>query len=346
MNGTIQLTQPDDFHVHLRDGASLQLTVRHTAQQFARAIIMPNLDPPITSTAAAAAYRDRILAAVPAHLSFQPLMTLYLTDQLAATEIDRAVSSGIVHGVKLYPAGATTNSARGVTDLTLCYPALEQMQRLGLPLLIHGEVTHNDVDIFDREAVFIESVLDPLRQRFPELKMVLEHISTQQGVDFVNTANGPTAGTLTAHHLLLNRNDLLAGGVRPHHYCLPVLKAEHHRRALLAAATTGNPKFFAGTDSAPHSRTEKHSACGCAGIYSAPAAVELYATAFEQAGALPALENFLSRHGANFYGLPQNTRTVTLQREPFELATHYDYLSDQIIPLYAGQRLNWRLSID
>jgi dihydroorotase len=339
----LTLTRPDDWHLHVRDGAALACVVPHTARQFGRAIIMPNLKPPVTTTAQALAYRERILAAVPAGIDFTPLMTLYLTDNTPAEEIHRAKDSGLVHAVKLYPAGATTHSDAGVTDLRKPAAALEAMAEAGLPLLVHGEVTDAEVDVFDREAVFIERHLAPLVERLPGLKVVLEHITTRQGIEFVQAAPDTVAGTLTAHHLLLNRNAMFSGGLRPHHYCLPVLKRETHREALVAAAISGSPKFFLGTDSAPHPRNAKESACGCAGMYSAHAAIELYAEAFEAAGALDRLEAFASHFGPDFYGLPRNRARITLRREDWQVPDAYPLGSESLVPLYAGQTLHWRL---
>jgi dihydroorotase len=339
----ISLTRPDDWHLHVRDGAALAYVVPHTARQFRRAIIMPNLKPPVTTTAAALAYRERILAALPAGSDFEPLMTLYLTDNTEPAEIARAQQSGLVHAVKLYPAGATTHSDAGVTDIEKTWPALEAMQEAGLPLLVHGEVTEPEVDIFDREAVFIERILMPLTQRFPRLKVVLEHVTTRQGVDFVLNAPANVAGTLTAHHLLLNRNAIFSGGIRPHHYCLPVLKREQHRLALLEAATRGHPRLFLGTDSAPHQRAAKESACGCAGLYTAHAAMELYAEAFESAGALDKLEGFASFFGPDFYGLPRNTGTITLHKRDWEVPSSYPLADDNVVPMRAGERIHWQL---
>ena len=340
---TLTLARPDDWHLHLRDGAALAVVVPHTARQFARAIVMPNLKPPVTATAQAAAYRERILAAVPQGLTFAPLMTLYLTDNTPPEEIDRAKASGFVHAVKYYPAGATTNSAAGVTAIEQCFATLTRMEEAGLPLLVHGEVTDAEVDIFDRERVFIERVLAPLLQRLPRLRLVLEHITTLEGVQFVASMGPNVAGTLTAHHLLLNRNALLAGGVRPHHYCLPVLKRESHRQALLKAATSGSPKFFLGTDSAPHARSAKEAACGCAGCYTALHALELYAEAFEAAGALDKLESFASFHGADFYGLPRNTDKVTLEKAAWHVPDSLPFGDDVLVPLRAGETLQWKL---
>jgi dihydroorotase len=339
----LTLTRPDDWHLHVRDGAALACVVPHTARQFGRAIIMPNLKPPVTTTAQALAYRERILAAVPAGVDFTPLMTLYLTDNTPAEEIHRARDSGLVHAVKLYPAGATTHSDAGVTDLCKPAAALEAMAEVGLPLLVHGEVTDAEVDVFDREAVFIERHLAPLVERLPGLKVVLEHITTRQGIEFVQATSDTVAGTLTAHHLLLNRNAMFSGGLRPHHYCLPVLKRETHRKALVAAAISGSPKFFLGTDSAPHPRNAKESACGCAGMYSAHAAIELYAEAFEAAGALDRLEAFASHYGPDFYGLPRNRARITLRREDWQVPDAYPLGSESLVPLYAGQTLHWRL---
>lgn len=348
---TIKITRPDDWHLHLRDTEALAYTVPWSAAQFARAIVMPNLKPPVVSTAQALAYRERILEAVPKGASFEPLMTLYLTDATPAEEIVRAKNSGVVHAVKLYPSGATTNSDSGVTDLQRVHAVLDVMQELGMPLLIHGEVTDPDVDVFDREAVFIERHLTWLRRNFPRLKMVLEHITTQQAVDFVRTqpeqdARGTPllAATITAHHLLYSRNAMFSGGMRPHYYCLPVLKRERHRQALLGAATSGDARFFLGTDSAPHGRALKEAACGCAGCLTAPHALELYALAFEQCGALHRLEAFASVFGADFYGLPYNTGTVTLERVPRSIPDRLPYAGGDIVPLDAGQILPWRVT--
>ncbi len=341
---SITLTRPDDWHVHLRDGAVLADVVPHTARQFGRAIVMPNLKPPVTTTAMAAAYRERILAALPPELSFEPLMTLYLTDNTSADEIRRAVDSGFVKAVKLYPAGATTNSDAGVTDLKRCMGALETMQELGLPLLIHGEVTDADIDLFDREAVFIERVLQPLRKSLPALRVVFEHITTQDAADYVRDAEGDIGATITAHHLLYNRNAIFKGGIRPHYYCLPVLKREIHRQALLQAATSGNPRFFLGTDSAPHPKGLKEHACGCAGCYTALHAMELYAQAFEAAGALDRLEGFASFHGADFYRLPRHTDTVTLERSAWVIPDEVRMGDAALVPLDAGQSLQWKFA--
>jgi dihydroorotase len=344
----LTLTRPDDWHLHLRDGAALAAVLPFTARQFGRAIVMPNLKPPVTTTAQALAYRERVLAALPAGSSFQPLMTLYLTDNTPPEEIRRAKDSGHVFAVKLYPAGATTNADSGVTDLNKLDATLEAMSECGLPLLVHGEVTDPAVDVFDRERVFIERQLIPLLARHPQLKLVFEHITTREAVDFVLASGPNVAATLTPQHLLLNRNAMLAGGIRPHHYCLPVLKRESHRQALLAAATSGNPKFFLGTDSAPHAKGAKESACGCAGIFSAHAAIEFYATAFEQAGALDKLENFAARFGADFYGLPRNTDTITLVKEEWTVPETVPFSDGKnaapLVPFFAGQALTWRLS--
>ena len=339
----LTLTRPDDWHLHLRDGPYLATTVAHSARQFGRAIIMPNLKPPVVTTAQAEAYRARILDALPGAAQFQPLMTLYLTDNTAPEEIRRAKHSGIIHGVKLYPAGATTNSDAGVTRLELTYPALEAMQEAGLPLLVHGEVTEPGVDIFDREHLFIERQLAPLIERFPGLRIVFEHITSGESVDFVMAGSSNIAATITAHHLLLNRNDMLVGGIRPHHYCLPVLKRETDRNALLRVATSGNPKFFLGTDSAPHPRAAKETACGCAGIYTAHAAVEFYAEAFEAAGALDKLEGFAAFYGADFYGLPRNKETITLIKQDQEIDSSLPFGTDTVVPLRAGGTLTWRM---
>jgi dihydroorotase len=345
---TLSLTRPDDWHLHLRDGPAMADVLPHSARQFARAIVMPNLRPPVTTTAQAAEYRARILAALPAGSDFEPLMTLYLTDNTGAEEIRRARASGFVHGVKLYPAGATTNSDSGVTDLRRCRIALETMQREDLPLLIHGEVTHADVDVFDREARFIDEVLLPLRRSFPALRVVLEHITTQAAAQYVAEAEGRIAATITAHHLLYNRNALFLtpqgrAGVRPHYYCLPVLKREIHRRALLAAATGESARFFLGTDSAPHPKAEKENACGCAGCFTAASAIEMYATAFEQAGALHRLEDFASVRGADFYRLPRNRGRITLQRRDWTVPEAVKFGDATVVPLAAGETLPWRL---
>jgi len=343
MPETLTLARPDDWHLHLRDGAALAAVLPHTARQFARAIVMPNLRPPVTTTALALAYRERILAALPPGLDFQPLMTLYLTDDTPPEEVRRARAAGVV-AFKLYPAGATTHSDAGVTDLRRCRATLEAMQREGVLLLVHGEVTDPEVDIFDREAVFIDRVMQPLRRDFPALKVVFEHITTQEAADYVSGSDACTAATITAHHLLYNRNALFTGGLRPHWYCLPVLKRERHRQALLRAATGGSPKFFLGTDSAPHAALMKEqSVCG-AGCYTAPAALELYAEAFEAAGALPRLEAFASFFGADFYGLPRNGGRVTLRREAWTLPETLPFGQTLIKPLRGGETLNWKLT--
>ncbi|QBQ53239.1 dihydroorotase [Nitrosococcus wardiae] len=344
MTMTLQLTRPDDWHLHLRDGKVLADLIPATARCFARAIIMPNLRPPITSTPQALAYRERILAARPPDLGFEPLMTLYLTDNTTPEEIARARNSGHIYAVKLYPAGATTNADSGVTNLRQRYAVLEALQEQGLPLLIHGEVTDPSVDIFDREQVFIKRHLIPLLHDFPALRIVLEHITTAEAVDFINGAQKNIAATITPHHLLLNRNAMLAGGIQPHHYCLPVLKRERHRQALVAAATSGNPKFFLGTDSAPHTKTAKETACGCAGIYSSHAALELYAEVFEGVGALAQLEAFASFHGADFYGLPRNQDTVTLLKAPWRVPEKLPFGDEVLIPLRAGATVSWQLA--
>lgn len=341
---TLSLTRPDDWHLHLRDDAAMEAVVNHSAAQMGRAIIMPNLKPPVTTTAQAQAYRQRILQALPEGSSFEPLMTLYLTDTTPPEEIQRAIDSGIIKAVKLYPAGATTNSASGVTDLRHCDETIAAMAEAGLPLLMHGEVTDADIDIFDREAVFIEQVLKPLLARHPSLKVVCEHITTEQAATFVAEAPDNVAATITAHHLLFNRNHMLVGGIRPHYYCLPILKRERHRQALLKAATSGSRKFFLGTDSAPHAQGDKESSCGCAGAYTAPAAIELYAMAFEQMDALDQLEAFASLNGPRFYGLPVNPDKVVLERNSWALPDSYPYADGQrIIPLLAGETLPWKL---
>ena len=339
---TLTLTRPDDWHVHLRDGAVLHTSVAHTAAQFARAVVMPNLQPPVTTAAQALAYRQRIEAAIPAGAQFTPLMTLYLTDHTAPEEVQRAQAAGVV-AFKLYPAGATTNSHAGVTDIRHCYGVLEAMQRHGLPLLVHGEVTDPLVDVFDREAVFIDRVMQPLRRDMPELKIVFEHITTQEAAQYVAQAGTCTAATITPQHLLYNRNALFTGGIRPHMYCLPVLKREKHRQALVQAATSGSDRFFLGTDSAPHPAHLKEHASGCAGCYCAPLALELYAQAFEAAGALDKLEAFASHHGPDFYGLPRNTEKVTLRRQAWQVPDSYAWGQAQVKPLRAGETLQWKL---
>lgn len=335
------ITRPDDWHLHLRDGAAMADVVPHTARQFARAIVMPNLKPPVTTAAQAVAYRQRIEAAVPAGLGFTPLMTLYLTDNLPPDEIKRAKDAGVV-ALKLYPAGATTNSDAGVTDIRKTYKTLEAMQREGLLFLVHGEVTDSEIDLFDREAVFIDRVLQPLRRDFPELKIVFEHITTKEAAQYVAQGDARLGATITAHHLLYNRNAIFQGGIRPHYYCLPVLKRETHRLALVQAATSGNRRFFLGTDSAPHPAHLKEHATGCAGCYTAHAALELYAEAFEQAGALHRLEAFASFNGADFYGLPRNSGTVTLSRESWTPPERYPFGAADLKPLRAGEALPWR----
>jgi dihydroorotase len=340
----ITLRRPDDWHLHLRDGAALASTVADAARCFARAIVMPNLRPAVRTTAQALDYRERILGEVPDGAAFEPLMTLYLTDDTPPEEISRAKLSGRVFGVKLYPAGATTHSDEGVTRLSRCFHALEKMQELGLPLLVHGESTDPAIDVFDREQVFLEEVLGPLLERFPGLKVVLEHITTREAAQYVEVMGPNVAATITAHHLLLNRNAIFLGGIRPHHYCLPVLKREAHREALVEAATSGNPKFFLGTDSAPHARNTKEAACGCAGIYTAHAALELYAAAFEEAGALDKLEGFASVFGAQFYGLSLNDTKVSLVREEWRVPERLRFGKDELVPLRAGETIPWKLA--
>ena len=340
---TLTLTQPDDWHLHLRDGAALAAVLPDTARQFARAIVMPNLKPPVTTTELAGAYRQRILAALPNKSRFEPLMTLYLTDNTAVQEIERAKASGFVHGLKLYPAGATTHSDAGVTQLSRCHAVFEAMQRLRVPLLVHGEVTDPQVDVFDRERVFIDTQLAPLLVRFPDLRVVLEHITTHDAVKFVLNSGPNIAATITAHHLLYNRNAMFAGGMRPHYYCLPVLKRETHREALVEAATSGNPKFFLGTDSAPHAKSAKESACGCAGMYTAHTALELYAEAFEKARALDKLEAFASFYGADFYGLPRNTAKITLEKTTWTVPPELPLGDGVLVPLRAGEKVGWKI---
>ena len=341
---TLTITRPDDWHLHVRDGDALASVLPDTARQFARAIIMPNLKPPVRSTLEAGWYRDRILAALPANTAFEPLMTLYLTDNMDPDEIKRAKSSGFVHAVKYYPAGATTNSDSGVTDIRKCDAVFEAMQDAGLPLLLHGEVTDSESDIFDREKIFIERHLIPLTLRFPTLRIVFEHITTASAVKFVLAANDNVAATITAHHLLFNRNEIFKGGIRPHYYCLPVLKREQDRMALLKAATSGNPKFFLGTDSAPHAKNTKEASCGCAGCYTALHAMELYASAFESADAIDKLEGFASFFGADFYGLPRNTGTITLEKSSWQVPDELPFSGSAIVPLRAGEMLDWRVS--
>ncbi|HAT27884.1 MAG TPA: dihydroorotase [Gammaproteobacteria bacterium] len=337
----ISLTRPDDWHLHLRDEELLLTTVPHSAKTFGRGIIMPNLQMPVTTVEEALAYRDRILRAIPAGSNFQPLMTLYLTDTLPLDEINAASLEPTVVAVKYYPAGATTNAANGVTAIDKVYPVLERMEEIGMPLLVHGESTATAVDIFDREQVFIDTILQPLLIRYPRLKLVLEHITTSEAVEFVKQQMESVAATITVHHLLYNRNHLLAGGVRPHFYCLPILKRDTHQRALIEAAISGNPKFFLGTDSAPHSRQAKENACACAGIYSAPAALELYAQVFEQNRALDKLEGFASFFGADFYGLPRNQSRITLSKTDWTMAEEYKFGSEVIVPICAGENLHW-----
>ncbi len=340
---TLTLTQPDDWHLHLRDGVALAAVLPDTARQFARAIVMPNLKPPVTTTELAGAYRERIRAALPKKSRFDPLMTLYLTDNTAAAEIERAKASGFVHGVKLYPAGATTHADAGVTQLGRCDAVFAAMQDLRMPLLVHGEVTDPQVDVFDRERAFIDTQLAPLLTRFPELRVVLEHITTADAVKFVLDSGPNVAATITAHHLLYNRNAMFAGGMRPHYYCLPVLKREIHREALIQAATGGNPKFFLGTDSAPHAKAAKESTCGCAGIYTAHTALELYAEAFEQARKLDSLEAFASFYGADFYGLPRNTAKITLEKTTWTVPPELPLGDNVLVPLRAGEEVSWKL---
>lgn len=343
MTTELTLIRPDDWHLHLRDGDGLKAVLPDTARQFARAIVMPNLRPPVTTAEAALAYYQRIQQALPLGLVFEPLMTLYLTDNTPAQEIAAARASGIVHAVKLYPAGATTNSDSGVTSLYKCASALAEMEKQGMPLLIHGEVTDGDVDVFDREKVFIERHLQPLLKNFPGLKVVFEHITTQDAAEFVAAGPANLAATITAHHLLMNRNAMFTGGIRPHHYCLPVLKRETHRQALLKAATSDSGKFFLGTDSAPHPKSAKEASCGCAGMYTAHAAIELYAEAFEEAGALDKLEGFASFYGPDFYNLPRNTDKITLRKENWLVAESIPFAGDVLVPLRAGQTVAWKL---
>lgn len=343
MSDIVTITRPDDWHLHLRDGATMASVLPHTVQQFARAIVMPNLKPAVTTTEQAGAYRERILAALPAGAQFEPLMVLYLTDNTPPEEIRKAKASGFVHAVKLYPAGATTNSDAGVTDLRKCYKTLEVLQEIGMPFLVHGEVTDSAIDIFDREAVFIDRVMQPLRRDMPALKVVFEHITTKDAADYVNSAEGPTAATITAHHLLYNRNEIFKGGIRPHYYCLPVLKREKHRQALVAAAISGSDRFFLGTDSAPHPKSLKEHACGCAGCYTALHALELYAQAFDQANALDKLEAFASVNGPAFYGLPRNTSTVNLRRESWTIPAELPMGDTTVVPLNGGEMIQWKL---
>jgi dihydroorotase len=346
MTQTLTITRPDDWHLHLRDGEALESVLPDTARQFARAIVMPNLRPPVTNTDMAKAYRQRILDVLPVGMQFEPLMTLYLTDNTTAEDITAAKASGIVHGVKLYPAGATTNSDSGVTNLGHCVKALEAMEQCGMPLLVHAEVTNAHIDVFDREKVFIERNMIPMLERFPALRVVFEHITTKDAADFVTAAPSHIGATITAHHLLMNRNAMFNGGIRPHHYCLPVLKREEHRQALVQAATSGNPKFFLGTDSAPHLKSAKEAACGCAGMYTAHAAIELYTEAFEAANALDKLEAFASFYGADFYGLPRNTDKVTLCKQSWTVPEIIPMAEGELVPLRAGQEISWKLQAD
>ena len=339
-----KLTKPDDWHLHLRQGKAMSSVVGMTARQMGRAIVMPNLTPPVKTVKQALDYRREIVSALPKSSDFNPLMTLYLTDNTTRQDIINASIEEHVYAVKLYPAGATTNSESGVTNLSNVYSALEQMQKEGVPLLVHGEVTQDDIDIFDREVVFIETVLMPLLAKFPELKVVLEHITTKDSVDFVSSSQSTIGATITAHHLLANRNHMLVGGIKPHYYCLPVLKRKApHQDALIAAATSGSPKFFLGTDSAPHYQNEKESACGCAGIFSAHAAIELYADAFEKANKLDMLEGFASNYGADFYGLKRNTETITLEKRPWTVPKSYSFSDSKVIPFFAEEQLSWRI---
>lgn len=344
MTKTISITQPDDWHIHLRNGNALKTTVAHAAKQFARAIVMPNLVPPVTTVDQAENYRHQILDNVPQGLNFEPLMTLYLTDNMSPDTIYQAKDAGFIHACKFYPAGATTHSDSGVTRLSNIFKTLEAMQTAGMPLLLHGEVTDPHVDIFDREKVFIDNSLTMLMKEFPELKIVLEHITTQYAVDFIKAQSHPIAATITAHHLLFDRNDLLVGGIKPHLYCLPILKKTDDRIALIKAATSGDPKFFLGTDSAPHAQTKKESACGCAGIYTAHIAMECYAQVFEQENALNQLEGFASFYGPDFYGLERNTKKITLVKTPQAIPNAYSFDVGQLIPLFAGQSIHWSLA--
>jgi dihydroorotase len=344
MPDMLTITRPDDWHLHLRDGAPMRSVVGATARVFGRAVLMPNLDPPVTTVAAAAAYRDRVVAALPTESGFTPLLTLYLTDDTLPAEIERARAAGFIIGVKYYPAGATTNSASGVTDLARVYPALAAMEKCGLPLLVHGEVTDPDIDVFDRERVCVERVLARIVRDFPGLRLVVEHITTREAAQFVAAAPAHVGATITPQHLLWSRNALFAGGLRPHAYCLPVLKREAHRRALVDAATGGSAKYFLGTDSAPHARQAKENACGCAGCFSAPLAIELYAEAFDAAGKLDMLEAFASFHGADFYGLPRNAGTITLERAPWTVPASYPFGAETVVPIFAGEKLSWRVA--
>jgi dihydroorotase len=339
----LSIIRPDDWHLHLRDGEQMRAVLLHTAHRFARAIVMPNLRPPIATTRMALAYRDRILASLPAGMRFEPLMTLYLTDATSPAEIREAKKSGGIHGVKYYPAGATTNSAGGVTDIAKCHETLEMMEEVDLPLLVHGEVTDFEVDVFDKEKIFIDRVLVPISRRFSRLRIVFEHITTREAVDFVKNAPDNIAATITVHHMLFNRNALFQGGIRPHHYCLPIVKREIHRCSVVEAAIGGNPKFFLGTDSAPHSRRDKETACGCAGIFTAHAAIELYAEVFERMDALDKLEAFASFHGPDFYRLPRNKDTITLKKESWMAPATLPFADDELVPLRGGESIGWRV---
>jgi dihydroorotase len=340
----LTIRRPDDWHLHLRDGAALAAVVKFTAERFGRAIVMPNLKPPVTTAAAAAAYQKRVLDALPEASTFTPLMTLYLTDSTVPEEIDRAVAAGCVQGVKLYPAGATTHSDAGVTDIRNTHAVLERMEQCGMPLLVHGEAARPEVDVFDRESVFIDETLAPLIERFPRLKVVFEHITTARAAEFVAAAREGVAATITPQHLLHNRNAIFAGGIRPHYYCLPILKRERDRRALVQAAISGNPRFFLGTDSAPHERGTKESSCGCAGMFTAHAAIELYAEVFEESGHLARLEAFASHFGADFYGLPRHEERITLEREPWVVPERYPFGAGTVVPYRAGETIAWRLA--
>ena len=340
----ITITQPDDWHLHLRDGDALSTTVPHSAKNFSRAIVMPNLDPPVVSVQAALSYRERIIAEVPANSNFQPLMTLYLTDNMKPAEVSNIKESPHVMGIKYYPSGATTNSNSGVTHVTKVYHLIEKMASMGIPLLVHGEVTDTNIDIFDREKVFIETILYPLIERYPELRVILEHITTEDAVNFVKTQSKNVAATITIHHLLYNRNDMFFKGIKPHFYCLPVLKRDTHQRALINAALSGNPKFFLGTDSAPHSQSEKESSCGCAGIYSSPAALELYCEFFDSHNKLDKLEGFSSFFGADFYGLPRNNKRVTFEKIKWRMAKDFSFGDQRIIPIHSDQELQWQIT--
>jgi dihydroorotase len=343
---TLTIQRPDDWHLHLRDGVLMQSVAKFTAERFGRAIVMPNLKPPITTAEQAAAYRTRILSALPAGTRFEPLMTLYLTNFTSPEEIDRALATGFIHGVKLYPAGATTHSDAGVTDIENVYPVLARMEELGMRFLVHGESPQADVDVFDRETHFIDAVLEPLTRKFPKLKIVFEHITTARAAQFVAGSRAGIAATITPQHLLHNRNAIFSGGIRPHYYCLPILKRERDREALLHAATSGSAKFFLGTDSAPHERTTKENACGCAGMFTAHAAIELYAEAFESAGKLDQLQGFASHYGADFYGIPRHTDTITLTKAPWEAPASYGFGAGTVVPYRAGESIAWRLDAE